>query len=199
MIHTRQDFMQRFSMQPQPSRQRPTQQGLRPAAVLIPIIERDHGLSVILTQRSSKLRHHPGQISFPGGRHDAEDKDLVTTALREAEEEIGLARADVEIIGKLQDYPVISNFLVRPYIGFITPQDHFVRQRSEVADIFEVPLINILHQPNHFVYKLRRFIYPEVYFIPYQQRNIWGATAGMLRELADHLLPEQQQLFRSLN
>lgn len=199
MIRSREDFMQRFSLQPQPPRQRPAQKGLRLAAVLIPIIERENGLAVILTQRSSKLRHHPGQISFPGGRHDADDNDLVTTALREAEEEIGLARDDVEIIGQLQDYPVISNFLVRPYIGFITPKDHFVRQRSEVADIFEVPLIDILHQPNHFVYKLRRFIYPEIYFIPYQQRNIWGATAGMLRELADHLLPEQQQLFRSLN
>jgi len=199
MIKTRDDFVQRFMLQPQPLRQRPISKRLRPAAVLLPIVERSHGLSLILTQRAANLRHHAGQISFPGGRYEAADKTLLQTALRETEEEIGLPAEQVEVIGQLQDYPVISNYLIRPFVGFVSLQQPLQRQRSEVAEIFEVPLADVLHQPNHFVYRLRRFIYPEVYFIPCQQRNIWGATAGILRELSDHLLPEQQQLFRSLN
>lgn len=210
-IDSRAEFMRRFTLHARQPLPRPVLEKLRPAAVLIPIVERPSGLTVILTQRATHLRHHPGQISFPGGRYESTDGNLMVTALRETEEEIGLERSQIEVVGQLQDYPVISNYLIRPFVGFVQPPaDNAVdtdpnaslqltRQRSEVADIFEVPLAELLHQPNHYVYKLQRFIYPEVYFIPYQQRNIWGATAGILRELADHLIPENQQHFRPLN
>lgn len=197
--HNKAAFLQHFMLQQAPIRQRPALKRLRPAAVLLPLVERDYGLGLILTQRAANLRHHAGQISFPGGRYEAADGDLRQTALRETEEEIGLAQHNVEIIGQLQDYPVISNYLIRPFVGFVNVDEPLQRQRSEVAEIFEVPLAQVLHQPDHYVFRLRRFIYPEVYFIAYQQRQIWGATAGILRELADHLAPEHQQLFRPLN
>jgi len=196
---TRDEFLQRFQLSPAPRVQRPLLKRLRPAAVLVPLLEQNGQLHVVLTQRSAQLRHHAGQISFPGGRQEPADRDLFATALREAHEEIGLAPTDVTLVGQLQDYPVISNFLIRPYVVLISPQQAFVRETREVAEIFTVPLRDVLHQHQHYVYRLRRFIYDQVYFIPYQQRNIWGATAGILRELADHVYPERQLIYRPLN
>ena len=196
---TRDEFLHRFQLNSAPLVKRPLSKRLRPSAVLVALIERDGELHVILTQRSAQLRHHAGQISFPGGRQEPQDPDLYATALREAHEEIGLAPTDVTLVGQLQDYPVISNFLIRPYVAFVQPSAPLVRQQREVAEIFTVPLREVLHQNHHYVYRLQRFIYDQVYFIPYQQRNIWGATAGILRELSDHVYPERQFLFRSLN
>ncbi|MDV6328756.1 CoA pyrophosphatase [Idiomarina sp. PL1-037] len=202
-INSRADFMRRFSMHPSlPAERRidePLRKRLRPAAVLIPIIERPHGLSLILTRRSSKLRKHAGQISFPGGRFDETDSDLLDTALRETEEEIGLPRSQVEVIGRLHDYPVLSYFMIRPYVAFVSPQQPLVAEESEVAEIFEVPLADILDHGNHYVYRIRKFIYDRVYFIPWQHRNIWGATAGILRELSEQLQPDGKNHFRPLN
>ncbi|WP_369742498.1 CoA pyrophosphatase [Pseudidiomarina sp. PP-1MA] len=195
----RQQFLQRFQLHHRQPVQRPVLKRLRPAAVLIPLLEQHGQLHVVLTQRSAQLRNHAGQISFPGGRQDPQDQDLLATALRESHEEIGLHPDDVTIVGQLQDYPVISNFLIRPYVGLITPQRPFVPEQREVAEIFTVPLQDVLHQHQHYVYRLQRFIYDQVYFIPYQQRNIWGATAGMLRELADHIYPERKLFYRPLN
>lgn len=196
---TRDEFLQRFVLSPAPKLQRPLLKRLRPAAVLIVLIEQDGELHVVFTQRSAQLRHHAGQISFPGGRQEPQDANLYATALREAHEEIGLAPEDVTLLGQLQDYPVISNFLIRPFVVFAQPQQPFVREVREVAEIFTVPLREVLQQHGHYVYRLRRFIYDQVYFIPYQQRNIWGATAGILRELADHVYPERQFMYRPLN
>lgn len=196
---TRDEFLRRFQLHPAPRVQRPLLKRLRPAAVLVPLLEQQGQLHVVLTQRSAQLRHHAGQISFPGGRQEPTDRDLFATALREAHEEIGLVPADVTLVGQLQDYPVISNFLVRPYVVLIHPQQAFVRETREVAEIFTVPLRDVLHQHQHYVYRLQRFIYDQVYFIPYQHRNIWGATAGILRELADHVYPERQLIYRPLN
>ncbi|RUO78885.1 CoA pyrophosphatase [Idiomarina tyrosinivorans] len=196
-------FLRRFLLHKAPAVQRPVDtklaQRLRPAAVLIPIVERRDGLYLVLTKRSRHLRNHAGQISFPGGRYDSTDKNLLNTALRETEEEIGLPREQIEVIGQLQDYPVLSHFRIRPFVAFINPQQPFVAEPSEVAEIFEVSLQEVLRQHNHYAYRLQKFIYDRVYFIPYQQRNIWGATAGIIRELADHISPEHQRRNNWLN
>lgn len=202
-INSRSDFIRRFNLHPHAKVSRrvdePLRKRLRPAAVLIPIIERQHGLSLILTQRSVKLRQHAGQISFPGGRYEQKDGHLLTTALRETQEEIGLPPEQVEIIGRLQDYPVLSNFMIRPFVGFVSPNEPLIAEAGEVAEIFEVPLADILNVNNHYAYRIRKFIYDRVYFIPWQHRNIWGATAGILRELAEHLQPELRERIKPLN
>jgi 8-oxo-dGTP pyrophosphatase MutT (NUDIX family) len=158
------------------------------AAVLIPLILREEGLSVLLTQRTEHLRDHAGQISFPGGRMDAEDSSPDDTALRESEEEIGLDRERVEIIGHLPEYLTVSGYSVTPVVGLVKAQAEYVLDEFEVADVFEVPLSFLVDPANHQVrlwqseQGSRRF-----YSMPYQNRFIWGATAGMLRNLY-HLL-----------
>ena len=158
------------------------------AAVLIPLLLQPNGLSVLLTQRTAHLRDHGGQISFPGGRMDPEDAGPNETALRESEEEIGLERERVEIIGQLPEYLTVSGYSVTPIIGLVKPQAEYVLDEFEVADIFEVPLSFLMDPANHQVrvwqseQGSRRF-----YSMPYEGRFIWGATAGMLRNLY-HLL-----------
>ena len=158
------------------------------AAVLIPLLLQPNGLSVLLTQRTTHLRDHGGQISFPGGRMDPEDAGPNETALRESEEEIGLERARVEIIGQLPEYLTVSGYSVTPIIGLVKPQAEYVLDEFEVADIFEVPLSFLMDPANHQIriwqseQGSRRF-----YSMPYEGRFIWGATAGMLRNLY-HLL-----------
>ena len=158
------------------------------AAVLIPLLLQPNGLSVLLTQRTTHLRDHGGQISFPGGRMDPEDAGPNETALRESEEEIGLERERVEIIGQLPEYLTVSGYSVTPIIGLVKPQAEYALDEFEVADIFEVPLSFLMDPANHQVrvwqseQGSRRF-----YSMPYEGRFIWGATAGMLRNLY-HLL-----------
>jgi 8-oxo-dGTP pyrophosphatase MutT (NUDIX family) len=155
-----------------------------PAAVLVPLVERDSGLTVLLTQRAATLKDHAGQISFPGGRIEPEDRDAWHAALREAYEEIGLLPDLVEFAGYLPDHWVITGFLVTPVVGFVNPQYQLRIAREEVHDVFEVPLDFILDAANH---KPRRRQLGEltidVHDIPYGNRNIWGATAGMLMTL----------------
>ena len=158
------------------------------AAVLVPLLLREEGLSVLLTQRTNHLRDHAGQISFPGGRMDPEDGNPNETALRESEEEIGLDPKRVEIIGHLPQYLTVSGYSVTPVVGLVQAQAEYVLDEFEVADVFEVPLSFLLDPANHQVRLWqseqggRRF-----YSIPYEDRFIWGATAGMLRNLY-HLL-----------
>lgn len=155
-----------------------------PAAVLVPIIDRDTGLTVLLTQRAATLKDHAGQISFPGGRIESGDADAWHAALREAQEEIGLRPDTVEFAGYLPDHHVISGFCVTPVVGFVDPGYQLLIAEAEVHDAFEVPLEFILDAANH---KSRtRSIAGlsfEVHDIPYGARNIWGATAGMLMTL----------------
>ena len=155
-----------------------------PAAVLVPLVERSTGLTVLLTERAQTLRDHAGQISFPGGRIEPDDKDAWHAALREAYEEIGLLSDWVEFAGYLPDHIVITGFRVTPVVGFVSP-DYQVRiAEAEVHDVFEVPLEFILDAANH---KSRQRTLAgltiEVHDIPYGRRNIWGATAGMLLTL----------------
>ncbi len=158
------------------------------AAVLIPLILKPEGLSVLLTQRTDHLHDHAGQISFPGGRMDETDTSPHETALRESEEEIGLDRNGVEIIGQLPQYLTVSGYSVTPVVGLVKPQAEYVLDAFEVADVFEVPLHFLMDPANHQVrvwesdQGSRRF-----YSMPYENRFIWGATAGMLRNLY-HLL-----------
>jgi 8-oxo-dGTP pyrophosphatase MutT (NUDIX family) len=158
------------------------------AAVLIPLLLKNDGLSVLLTQRTDHLHDHAGQISFPGGRMDPEDLDPHDTALRESEEEIGLDRKGVEIIGHLPQYLTVSGYSVTPVVGLVKPQAEYVLDAFEVADVFEVPLHFLMNPANHQVRvwesdQGRR----QFYSMPYENRFIWGATAGMLRNLY-HLL-----------
>lgn len=152
-----------------------------PAAVLVPLVEHPDGLTVLLTQRATTLRDHAGQISFPGGRIEPEDADAWQAALREAQEEIGLRPELVEFAGYLPDHVVVSGFRVTPAVGFVRPQYELQIAAAEVHDVFEVPLEFILNAANH---KSRRRKIGElsidVHDIPYGDRNIWGATAGML-------------------
>jgi 8-oxo-dGTP pyrophosphatase MutT (NUDIX family) len=163
-------------------------QPLIPAAVLVPFIDRPDELTVLLTERTSHLAHHAGQVSFPGGHIEAQDGGPVDTALRETEEEIGLDRRRVAIIGHLDKYITRTGFAVRPVVGVVSPPFVLKPDPHEVAEIFEVPLSFLLNRDNHqrctaeFEGVTRHF-----WAMPYRGHFIWGATAGMLVALCDIL------------
>jgi len=159
-----------------------------PAAVLVPLVEREAGLTVLLTQRATTLKDHAGQISFPGGRIEPDDADAWRAALREAHEEIGLTENFVEFAGYLPDHWVGTGYRVTPAVGFVNPAYELRIATSEVHDVFEVPLNFILDEANHKPRErnLGGVIF-QVYDIPYGDRNIWGATAGMLLTLRRQL------------
>jgi 8-oxo-dGTP pyrophosphatase MutT (NUDIX family) len=152
-----------------------------PAAVLVPLVDRPGGMTVLLTQRASQLARHAAQIAFPGGRVDDTDADVASAALREAQEEIGLEPARVQVFGYLPDHVVISGFRVTPVLGLVTPPFSLELNPHEVAGVFEVPLDHVLDSANHKA-RLRKVGDEEMllYDIPWQGQNIWGATAGML-------------------
>lgn len=154
------------------------------AAVLVPIVDRGDELAVLLTERASDLRHHAGQISFPGGRVESADRTVVDAALREAHEEIGLQRELVDVVGVLPDHLIVTGFRVTPVVGIVQPDYQLTLDRREVAEAFEVPLSFLLDPANH-VRRWRRFENHEVELtdLPWGERNIWGATAGMLLTL----------------
>ncbi|KZB56740.1 hypothetical protein AUP42_18590 [Thalassospira lucentensis] len=160
----------------------------RPAAVLVPLVQRDEGLHVILTRRTDHLSDHAGQISFPGGRQEDHDNTLEETALRETEEEIGLARVHIELVGRLDDYYTVTGYQVTPVVGLITPPFDLAPDAHEVAEVFEVPLEFILEPRNQ---KLQTVTFEGAkrrYFaIPYREYYIWGATAGMLVNFSEVL------------
>ncbi len=155
-----------------------------PAAVLVPIVNQPGGLTLLFTQRSAHLHDHAGQISFPGGRVDEGDSDRVATALREAEEETGLSPSRVEIIGRLPEYDIPTGFRVTPVVGWVEPPFDLKPDPFEVADVFEVPLGFFLDPANHQRHSDVRNGRTRFYYsMPYGERNIWGATAGMLYSL----------------
>ncbi|MGE5267319.1 MAG: CoA pyrophosphatase [Deltaproteobacteria bacterium] len=159
----------------------------RPAAVLVPVVARAP-LTVILTERTSHLEAHAGQIAFPGGKPDPSDDGPAETALREAEEEIGLSRHLIEPIGFLDVYRTGTGFAVTPVVGIVRPDFHLKLNENEVAAAFEVPLSFLMNPANHRIDALtlagrdRHF-----YAMPYGERYIWGATAGILRNMHDRL------------
>ena len=158
------------------------------AAVLVPIIAHPSGLTVLFTQRTAHLRAHSGQVSFPGGRAEPGDASPEETALREAQEEIGLARGRVEVIARLPEYFTRTGFRVTPVVGLIDPPLELSPDPGEVESVFEVPLAFLLDARNHQRHT-REFQGATVgyYAMPYRDRNIWGATAGMLVSLCQAL------------
>ena len=153
----------------------------RPAAVLVPLVNRPDGLTLLLTQRSADLPDHPGQISFPGGRVEPEDASLAHAALREATEEVGLASGHVAVLGELSPYETVTGYRVTPVVGWVEPPFVLTPDPVEVADIFEVPLAFLLdpaNQQRHFRMQGERR--RDFWAIPYGERYIWGATAAML-------------------
>ena len=160
----------------------------RPAAVLVPLVDRPQGLTVLLTQRTADMPSHAGQVAFPGGRRQDSDADAIATALRETEEEVGLDRRFVDIVGAVDQYRTGTGFEITPVVGIV--REGFTTQADprEVADVFEVPLEHFLDERNHRIdsrtlgeganTRQRRY-----YAMPYGERYIWGATAGMLKNL----------------
>lgn len=160
-----------------------------PAAVLFPIVLRAGAPAVLLTQRTAHLRDHPGQVSFPGGRVEPDDDSAVATALRETEEEIGLARRHIEILGYLPDYYTGTGFRVTPVVALVMPPFELSADGVEVADVFEVPLDFLLDQNNHQRMAIHQAGRRRTFYcMPYQDRFIWGATAGMIRSLHDRMV-----------
>lgn len=162
---------------------------LRPAGVLIPIVERRGFLSVLLTERSSKLRHHAGQVSFPGGGMEAHDTDITATALREAHEEVGIRPHEVDIAGYLDPTPTVTGFAVTPVIGFIRESFSLTIDPVEVETAFEVPLDFLMDRRNeeHSEREFEGITIPVVTF-HYEGQRIWGATAAMLLTLRQLLV-----------
>jgi 8-oxo-dGTP pyrophosphatase MutT (NUDIX family) len=159
------------------------------AAVLIPVVAREPSATIILTQRTQHLASHAGEIAFPGGRIDAGDAGPAAAALREAKEEIGLDPARVEILGFLDPYLSRTGFRIMPVVGRIEPDYALTLNPDEVADVFEVPLSFLLDPQNHHRGS-RVFLGRERYFyeMPFEERYIWGVTAGIIRELYEQVM-----------
>jgi 8-oxo-dGTP pyrophosphatase MutT (NUDIX family) len=157
---------------------------MKPAAVLVPVVDRADGLTVILTRRTDNLASHPGQVSFPGGHIEPSDQDPEDAALRETEEEVGLARRHVDVLGRLGPYLTRTGFEVIPVVGLVSPPFDIEPDPGEVAEVFEVPLGFLLDPANHQrhsrMYQGDRRYY---YAMPYGDYYIWGATAGMIVNL----------------
>ncbi len=163
-----------------------TPDNLRSAAVLVPLIETPVGVNVILTKRASHLKHHPGQIAFPGGKVDPDDSDEFEAALREAEEEISLSRDNVEILGKMPFHETVTHFKIAPIIGRVRTRFTPIPEQGEVAEVFEVPLAYLI-KPENFLVEGRYWGGVKRYYhtIPYGPYYIWGATARILRGFAE--------------
>ncbi len=189
---TRQEVIARFAAGMAPAAPRRAgaigTTGLTPAAVLVPLVERSEELTVLLTLRTDHLRDHAGQISFPGGRIEPGDGSPEAAALRETEEEIGLSRAQIDIIGRLDDYDTRTGFAVMPMVGMVSPPLGLRLDATEVAETFEVPLSFVLDPANHERHRkklggrMRTF-----HVILYGSRYIWGVTAGILVNLYEVL------------
>jgi len=166
----------------------PPEQPLTPASVLVGLVEHEHGLSVLLTRRADTLRRHTGQVAFPGGRRDPGETPW-QTALREAEEEVGLNASFVSLAGLSTPYRTGTGYLITPVVGFVRPGFTLTANPDEVADIFETPFGFLMDPANYEQHErtlptgeMRRF-----YATTYEDRYIWGATAGMLRALYERL------------
>jgi 8-oxo-dGTP pyrophosphatase MutT (NUDIX family) len=189
LLHARLDAIGAASARPaysdfDLSGSRPDAPILKRAAVLVPLIVREHGLNVLLTRRSSDLPTHAGQIAFPGGRCEDSDADVGATALREAHEEVGLDPSHVTLLGVSDAYETVTRFAVTPVVGLVDPAATLRPDPREVAEIFEVPLSFLMDPANH-VPQSREYegVARRFYAMPYGDYYVWGATAGMLRAL----------------
>lgn len=201
MYDTPEDLKQRLSMAVQggpdagssdfdlnPEMSLPQARKLRPAGVLVPISLADGTPRVILTKRSSALKHHPGQIAFPGGKVDEGDRDVTHTALREAWEEIGLPQDLPEVLGALPTHETVTSFTVTPVVALLRSRFDIRPEAGEVAEVFSVPLSHVLDPANYIIESRRwRGTRRRYYTVPYGPYYIWGATARMLRQFADRM------------
>jgi 8-oxo-dGTP pyrophosphatase MutT (NUDIX family) len=169
-----------------PDLRRPVAPKLRAASVLVPLVERGAGLDLVLTRRAAFLKHHPGQVAFPGGKQDAGDPTPLAAALREAREEIGLD--GVRVLGALPGHETVTGYAVTPFVGLVPAGFRPVIDRREVDEVFEVPLAFVLDPASYQIHarrwqgQLRRY-----YVLPYGPHYIWGATARILRMLCDRV------------
>ncbi|WP_299018219.1 CoA pyrophosphatase [uncultured Photobacterium sp.] len=158
------------------------------AAVLIPLVPRHNTYSVVFTLRARHLKHHPGQIAFPGGRYEPQDVDLIDTAIRETKEETGISCNRERILGQLPSLPTISGYIVTPYVSTISANYRPDLDPNEVDDLFEVPIEYLLNPVNM---RSARFSINgtdlNIYAIPYHNHSIWGATAQMVKLLSNQL------------
>jgi 8-oxo-dGTP pyrophosphatase MutT (NUDIX family) len=178
----------RASLRRTPPELSASESGLRPAAVLLPIVERAEPYA-LFTRRTDDLPSHAGQICFPGGRYHPDDDTLIRTALREMEEEIGLPHQDVEVAGFLDSYETLNTgFAILPVVGFLRDDFTLVVNPREVAEVFEAPLSYILDPKNHAIKSVERGgVMREFYAIDYAGHTIWGATAAMIVNLSERL------------
>ena len=161
---------------------------LRPAGVLVPIQINEGEPFVILTKRASHLKHHPGQIAFPGGKQDEDDEDVTAAALREAWEEIGLPRQNVDVLGLLPAHETVTSFMVTPVLGIVEKPFVIKPERGEVDEVFHVPLRHVAKRENFLIQSRRWRGRQRHYFtVPFGPYYIWGATARILRGLAERI------------
>ncbi|WP_087017445.1 NUDIX hydrolase [Thaumasiovibrio subtropicus] len=165
------------------------QKPLKKAAVLIGLVERESGYHIVFTERAKHLRHHPGQVSFPGGRFEESlDQDLIDTAIRETHEETGILCSRENILGKLPELPTVTGFIIQPYLSIVSSRYVPSIDKNEVENLFEAPAEHVLNPSNM---RQQRFLvkgkYHTIYSVPYAQYAIWGATAQMLKLLSCQL------------
>ena len=164
---------------------------LRPAGVLVPLLVHEDRAEIILTKRASGLKHHPGQIAFPGGKQDETDADVVAAALREAHEEIGLVPSNVDVLGTMAPHETVTGFTVTPVLGRVRSPFEYLPEPQEVDEVFRVPL-DLLSDPERYRIQSRYWLGQRRYYytVPFGPYYIWGATARILRGLAQGMNAE---------
>ncbi len=161
------------------------QEGLRPAGVLVPLRVVDGEIRVVLARRTERVPHHKGQVCFPGGSRDPGDRDLLATALRESQEELGILPSDVLLLGAMDPVPTVTGFFIQPFVGRIPADSGFRRDDFEIAEVFDVPLSAFTDMSRYRAAETTFLGKPyRVYFLDYGRHAIWGATARILRDLA---------------
>jgi len=164
---------------------------LRKAAVVVGLVEREGGLHVIFTKRAAHLKHHPGQVSFPGGKHELSDPSMQFTALRELHEEVGIRSDQVKIVGQLPSLSTISKFSVTPIVALVDPDYKPIIDQNEVASIFEVPATYVLDQAKLHSHTVNfKKIKHRVFAMPFEEHLIWGLTAQIIQYMQQHVVTQ---------